>query len=1120
MKKTLSVILALAMVLALIPAAVLAAESSFPDTAGEYGEDSIDRWAAENVLRGFDDGAFHPNQALRRSEAMVIFERLLVLEDEADITDIEDLGNNSGWYSAAMAKTRYAGIFDGVAPHYMAPEEGMTREMLIATLARALGVKEAETLTVEKLADYDAYVATNPWGLGLVNAMLNLGVIKGKGYGDGTSQLDAAVLSTRQEFAVMLDRIIGEYITTNGLHDISGKGDLFTLVVAKDVQLTGAYNGYPIVLYGKDGKVSMTGVTGTATVNVMVSGVTVTGAAVGTVFVTGPKATGLTVNGVRVSENTTYVVPTPGTSGGGTTETSHTVTYHSNYPTGTEDPDPITQPTESSKTDPKAFTVYTLEQSGFTVPDHYAFAGWADAQGDTYEAGTKRSISADLDLYAQWIDTDHTVTYHSNYPTGAEVTKTQDTEPSKTDPKVFTVYTFEQSGFTAPDHYAFAGWADAQGNTYEAGTEYSISADLDLYAQWIDTNDYIGMAVNAAMEKFNSSFKSLENVEHDSFYSIKLNPLGYNSKVEGTGETMTRQQHVNASAGVTTDLANEIVVYACVTAINILGGDSIRDAVPQDVLDLINEVIDAIEASDLGNIFQKGDDLAAMKSRIFNAVRATGGTLFNTSFKNAPGGGYSVSKITVTVGGTSAYLNVSASGISVEGSRNAAVKNMALAIAKDLYGSLQDVTEFKSEVQLTSKLNIEFERADGVDGEHDYPVKYPTTIALDLDSDGVAEVKFDATKGENGQGAVVVKVNGGTIADTYEAEIANVIDELLESDSVQEQIQSAVNSVGEGEGVLSKIEDAFGAFGVANGKEKVEEALTKWIEKNKELLIKGGTQTYDNTDIEGIVTELAEAAAKNINEKLDEKAKDGGLMEKIVNEIIRGTAEPTGDNSLGDLLENNSELLGGTTIDLDTINALKEAGLDTYVYAVICDAMRVAIGKPEEAVFTAQYTDQMKAAVEENVSEQIVKTLDDNKDFKDVLDVLSKLGTLDTAKNITLSELEALVDNKLVKNMLDDMSVSEKLPTLKNNLDRLPANASITVEETNGKTHTVTTTELKGLKKGLGQGIKDLVTNDNDYLKAGDFDVEGSGLKVTVQYNSRTFSFWLWIDFDGVPAAE
>ena len=103
--------------------------------------------------------------------------------------------------------------------------------------------------------------------------------------------------------------------------------------------------------------------------------------------------------------------------------------------------------------------------------------------------------------------------------------------------------------------------------------------------------------------------------------------------------------------------------------------------------------------------------------------------------------------------------------------------------------------------------------------------------------------------------------------------------------------------------------------------------------------------------------------------------------------------------------------------------------------------------------------------------------------------------------------------------MLEDMSVAEKVPTLKKYLDRLPVNASVTVETKAGKTYTLTTSELKGLKDGLRQGIKDLVNDGNKDLTAGEFDVDG-GLKVTVQYNSRTFTFYLWIDFDGVPPTD
>ncbi len=85
----------------------------------------------------------------------------------------------------------------------------------------------------------------------------------------------------------------------------------------------------------------------------------------------------------------------------GETSPLTSITYHSNYPEGSELKEKITTIDNKANN-----TAITLEKAGFTAPTGYYFAYWEDASGKRYDVGTKIGIDNDNtfanDLYAVW----------------------------------------------------------------------------------------------------------------------------------------------------------------------------------------------------------------------------------------------------------------------------------------------------------------------------------------------------------------------------------------------------------------------------------------------------------------------------------------------------------------------------------------------------------------------------------------------------------------------------------------------------------------------------------------------------------------------------------------------
>ena len=157
-------------------------------------------------------------------------------------------------------------------------------------------------------------------------------------------------------------------------------------------------------------------------------------------------------------------------------DTSYTVTFNINGGTGT---------TPAAQTVSSGSTVTLPGGSGFSR-NGYIFAGWntnAGGTGETYNAGSSYMITGNITLYAKW-DTAYTVTFNLNGGTGT--TPTAQTVSSGS-----TITLPSGDGFSRSGR-AFDGWninTGGTGSNYPAGSSYTVTSNITLYAKW---NEYIG----------------------------------------------------------------------------------------------------------------------------------------------------------------------------------------------------------------------------------------------------------------------------------------------------------------------------------------------------------------------------------------------------------------------------------------------------------------------------------------------------------------------------------------------------------------------------------------------------------------------------------------------------
>ena len=131
------------------------------------------------------------------------------------------------------------------------------------------------------------------------------------------------------------------------------------------------------------------------------------------------------------------------------------------------------------------YTSVTVLNSGSMVNGTNTFIRWntaADGSGASYTAGATFSISSNTTLYAQW---GATVTYSAEGGVG-----------SQSDSTVYllgTSVSVKGIGTLVKESYAFLGWntaADGSGAAYAQSSQFTISSNTILYAQWL-SNDVL-----------------------------------------------------------------------------------------------------------------------------------------------------------------------------------------------------------------------------------------------------------------------------------------------------------------------------------------------------------------------------------------------------------------------------------------------------------------------------------------------------------------------------------------------------------------------------------------------------------------------------------------------------
>ncbi|WP_158736959.1 S-layer homology domain-containing protein [Alteribacillus sp. YIM 98480] len=156
MKKFASAALSASLIASLALPGMAGAENAFKDVKEDFwAKDSIEFLADEEIITGYPDGSFRPNQPVKRSQAAIMIAGALDLESSED-PGFKDVRSDDSTYEAAAAVAE-AGIIEGKDGKFM-PNKPLTRGQMAKVLTLAYDLSgEAEEDFADVNEDHWAY---------------------------------------------------------------------------------------------------------------------------------------------------------------------------------------------------------------------------------------------------------------------------------------------------------------------------------------------------------------------------------------------------------------------------------------------------------------------------------------------------------------------------------------------------------------------------------------------------------------------------------------------------------------------------------------------------------------------------------------------------------------------------------------------------------------------------------------------------------------------------------------------------------------------------------------------------------------------------------------------------
>ncbi|MFL8938385.1 S-layer homology domain-containing protein [Rossellomorea oryzaecorticis] len=143
MKKGFITLLVVALAFASLP--FTAAAASFKDIGGTYAKEYIEVLSQKNIISGYNDGTYRPQEKVTRAQFAKMLALALELPGSPDAAkgfkDVKD------WADPHVGALVEAGVTKGIRPDFFGADNPITRQEMIVMFVRAMGMEPYAVLT-------------------------------------------------------------------------------------------------------------------------------------------------------------------------------------------------------------------------------------------------------------------------------------------------------------------------------------------------------------------------------------------------------------------------------------------------------------------------------------------------------------------------------------------------------------------------------------------------------------------------------------------------------------------------------------------------------------------------------------------------------------------------------------------------------------------------------------------------------------------------------------------------------------------------------------------------------------------------------------------------------------
>lgn len=176
----------------------------FADCISGWYHEAVDFVSSQNLMKGMSESSFAPNESMTRAMVVTVLYRMAGSPEVKSVESFSDVEADR-YYSAAIAWAKENKIVDGMTPDTFCPEMNVTREQIATILWRYEGKPKATA----KLPSFNDADEISAYALDALTWAASEGIFAG----DNNDDLRPTDNATRAEFATVIMRYLnGSYI--------------------------------------------------------------------------------------------------------------------------------------------------------------------------------------------------------------------------------------------------------------------------------------------------------------------------------------------------------------------------------------------------------------------------------------------------------------------------------------------------------------------------------------------------------------------------------------------------------------------------------------------------------------------------------------------------------------------------------------------------------------------------------------------------------------------------------------------------------------------------------------------------------------------------------------------